>query len=346
MKKLNVLFFPLGPIEVPSSRYRVYQFLAPLRAHGVGSRVRLGCPSAGLLDRVAYAARIGADLVWADVVFLQKAFPPPKVMRLIRASGKPVVFDLDDTIWSENTSLREHRDEGREAKGKRFLEAIGRECDLVIAGNDYLASIVVPSNPRVVVLPTVLDTDLWCPGAGRESDIVTIGWIGTRDNLYYLKALDPVFRALGKSRNGRVVLKIICDRPYEVAGGEIEVVNEKWALKTEVELLASCDIGIMPLTDDEWTRGKCGFKVIQYMAMGMPAVASAVGANREIVDDAINGFLVSSVREWFERLSQLIESRDLRDTIGRAARAKIVAQYSVRGATERFVSVLEQAAGR
>ena len=168
-----------------------------------------------------------------------------------------------------------------------------------------------------------------------------IGWIGNSENLGYLQALEGVFARLANAYGSKVILRVVSGKPY-ASESSLNVNNRTWALDTEVDDLRSFHIGLSPLTDDEWTRAKCGFRALQYMALGIPAVVSSVGVNKEIVDDGINGFLAQTQEEWFAKLSQLIENKELRRRLGQRGRSTVEREYSLAATLPKLVAALHE----
>lgn len=239
-------------------------------------------------------------------------------------SRAKVIFDFDDAIWLSNVS------EGNKAlnslKKPSKINSILAYADLVFAGNKYLATYAKKFNPRVVVIPTTIDTNYHKRKEKSNSDRVTIGWTGTQTTLKYLKPMEEVFVQLKKKYGDKVYFKIICDSPLK--SDQVKIEFEQWNKQKEIEQLQTFDIGVMPLINDEWSRGKCGFKGLQYMSLEIPAVLSPVGVNLEIIDHGVNGYLAKTTDEWVALLSQLIEDEDLRKSIGKKARETIEKCYS------------------
>jgi glycosyltransferase involved in cell wall biosynthesis len=220
---------------------------------------------------------------------------------------------------------------------------MARVCDRVIAGNAHLASLVKRFGGRVAVVPTCVDDQRLTPRRKhRFGGKVVIGWIGSRSTLIYLEGLREVFEEISHRYGASVLLKVVCDAFPAPLG--LEVVEKAWRLEDELEDLRSFDIGIMPLSDDVWTRGKCGFKLLQYMAVGVPVVASPVGVNRQIIRHARNGLLADDDKQWIEMLAALIENVALRYNMGRWGRESLRGRYTVADWADRYADVMDQAA--
>src|SRR5690606_20158831 len=209
----------------------------------------------------------------------------------------------------------------------------------VSCGNTYLCDFALQFNNRIVHNPTTIETEkLHAPvtTANGKGDRLVVGWTGSHSTLKYLKLLEPVLEGFRK-RYPAVEFLVIADREPPLT---IKPLTFKpWDLKTEIQDLACINIGIMPLPDDEWSKGKCGFKALQYMALEIPTVASRVGANTSIIDHEVNGFLASTEEEWSHYLALLAEDKSLREKIGKKGREKIVAHYSVRANSSTFLSL-------
>jgi hypothetical protein len=339
MAAMRVLFVTRYDERGASSRCRVYQYLPHLNARGIESEVVSWMPSAAELWQ-----RAGE----AEAVFLQKRVPTLAQLFLLRKRTPRLFFDFDDAIW-----LCRRRGGAVGPAGLRTrlrLPATLRLADVVVAGNTYLAAYARRWNPRVVVLPTPVDVDYYTMGCaasrGAKSPAavrakghgaVCLGWVGDRSNLCYLRRLEPVLARL-TCQYAELSLRVICSEPY--ASDAIPVENVRWSLADEVANLQGIDIGLMPLDDDPWTRGKCGYKALQYMAAGVPAVCSPVGMNAEIVTDGENGLLAEGPDAWERQLSRLIASPSLRQGLGAAGRRSVERTYSLSSLAPRLADLL------
>jgi glycosyltransferase involved in cell wall biosynthesis len=324
----------------PSSRLRIGQYIPALRSEGVDVEI-FEVPSPRI--PVSTLARIGGAVRESDAVFVQRIAYAP-LNALLRASGVRVIYDVDDAIHlirpvqleatRSPRSIRErltvrHRELIRGSRyfgsRKRPFDQIAGFADVVIVGNKYLRSFTTGSRSEPIVLPT-------CVAAADEpkkhggASPIRIGWIGTRNNLADLDALEPAFRALSERFGGEVLLSVVSSRPYVTSAIAVESV--RWSLETERESVRRFDVGIMPLADDLFARGKCSFKAIQCMAEGIPVVVSSVGMNVEVVRDGVNGYLAGDSQGWIEYLTALIQDPDLRQRLGLEALATVRRSYS------------------
>jgi glycosyltransferase involved in cell wall biosynthesis len=359
MARRSILFIAPHPIEGPSTRFRVCQFLPALEAagytcelrpflssrlaplaYGPGLASKVGVTAWGFAKRVTDIARAsGADLVYV----LREAFPigPGVFERLMGAACGNLVFDFDDAIWAPATNFDNPLDRLRD--WSRPANVI-RNARRTVVGSEYLAKYArrhAQDPARVVVIPTVVDTARFSPRPRAHSAECVIGWIGTPRNTVYVQSIWPcLLEAWRLARRLRFVF--VGAEPFDV--GEAPVRFERWRLSDEVAAVQNFDIGIMPLPDDEQTRGKCGFKIIQYMACGIPAIASPVGANCEVLRDGETGFLANSPQQWIGALLNLVADPALRERMGVAGRERAVSRYSLAAMTGRFVETIESAA--
>ena len=266
--------------------------------------------------------------IWYDAVFIHREAYPfggAIVESALSAMRKPVIFDFDDAIFLPNTSEHNIYIERFKKPGK--IADIVRVSSAVIVGNAYLAEYAGRYNTNVVTIPSSIDTDLYGPDAVKEprKDIV-IGWIGSTTTRNFLYDVEMAFAGISE-KYPDVTFKFVGANFYSDVIKK--VINKEWNYSEELDDIRSFDIGIMPMPDNDWTRGKCGFKAILYMGCGIPVVCSPVGANLDIVKDGVGGFFARSADEWIKYLSMLIEDKALREKMGQSGRQIAVSKYSV-----------------
>jgi glycosyltransferase involved in cell wall biosynthesis len=270
-----------------------------------------------------------------DVVVIQKKTSFKRYeLALMRHLNPNIIFDYDDAVMFHEL---EH---GKPLTGKnviKFLRTI-KYCRAVVAGNNFLAEFARPNCPDVYVLPTPIDTEKYrLKDYSEKNDRVIIGWIGVSGNLRYLKRLEPVFRNIS-GRYPDAALKIISNDSIAMDGVNIEF--KKWRLEDEIEDLRGIDIGIMPLDDSLWAKGKCGYKILQYMGAGVPVVASPVGINVEFIRHGENGFLATSNEDWMSSLELLIKDPEMRKNFGVKGRQILEERYSLKRYAEKYSSII------
>lgn len=275
-----------------------------------------------------------------DIVYIQReAFMTSSVFfeEKFKKSGAKLVFDFDDAIWNLDISDANKKFSWLKNPGK--TAKIISLCDLVIAGNRYLADYAHNYNKNVVIIPTTIDTDVYKKNLrqGTRKDTICIGWSGSITTIKHFEYAIPFLKKLKEKFGEKLSVKVIGDSFYK--NEELGVAGIAWNKENEVAELSTFDIGIMPLPDDEWAKGKCGLKGLQYMALEIPCIMSPVGVNTEIISDGENGYLANSTEEWVEKLSLLIENPELRNRIGKEARKTVVERYSVVSQRDRYLKV-------
>ena len=326
---MRVVFLVKG-LKTPRTRYRVLPYAARLEQEGAAVDV------ADIPRRIVARWRLLASLGHADAVVVQKKLFGAVDFRLLRSRARRLIFDVDDAVMVRAEPGRH----GSVRRSRRFARTV-RECDLVFAGNGHLAGMVRSLGGRVVVVPTAVDLERypepdWEDRSGPRPRI-RLGWIGSASTLPHLVDLAPVFRALAEARV-EADLTVICSTFPPPMG--IPVVERSWSEATEVRDLWDLDIGLAPLPDDPWTRGKSATKVVQYMAAGLPVVCSPVGANAEIVRHGVTGYHAATPEEWVRWIRLLAEDPGLRLRMGRAGRERVVSHYSVQALFPRVWSGL------
>lgn len=353
---MRVLFVVPYPTEAPSNRLRVEQYFPYLREHGITPILRpfqsslfyniryapgalsrkiasFGMSSVSRLVDIARSSRVDVILVHRE------AFPfgGPFIEEAMARTDVPIIFDFDDAIYLPNsgdtnrfvTLLK------RPHKTARIIEL----SSAVIAGNENLRAYASRYNHNITVIPTPVDTDYFAPRGGSDRDRVVIGWIGSNTTAPYLRML---VRALTQivEKYPHVDVRVVGGSYVPPIVPDLQV--QRWDLNHELDELHGFDIGIMPMPDTEWTRGKCGFKALLYMSVGIPPVCSPVGVTTDILQDGYNGLLATTTEEWVDRLSSLIEDVTLRRQMGDAGRQWVVDRFSLHAQAPRFLDVLER----
>jgi glycosyltransferase involved in cell wall biosynthesis len=323
-------------LQQPSFRHRMRTLIGTLQA--AGWQVRAERFPSGRYGLRTWERR--SLLRAADVVVLHQIKLSAMEARLFAAFSRRRIFDVDDAIY-----VRKPRRLGEAADDslwrKRKFAATCRWVDVVAAGNDVLAGVARLSARAVAILPTSIDTAAYQPTTATAADPPTIAWIGSPENLVYLEMIRPALARLA-TRYPTLKMRVICSRFPDWA--EVNIERVAWSSATEAAALATAHIGVMPLTDDEWARGKCAFKLLQYMAAALPCVASPVGANTEAVIDGVNGFHARNTEEWERSLESLIQSSELRARFGANGRAHAESRYSMHTYQARYLELLTRLA--
>lgn len=354
--QLSVLFLTKYEHMGASSRYRFFQFFGVLESLGVRCQASPFFTDDYLLHRYALGRGYVSDYLKAlyrrlksllcvskyDVVVIEKELLPyfPSILENIFHFARiPYVVDYDDAVFHQYDL---HPNQVLRFLLKAKIPQVMRNASLVTAGNNYLADFAIAAGAkRVEVVPTVIDLDRYPKCSPPQNSIFTIGWIGSPTSSHNLRSIAPALAQLCADGRARVVL--IGSGRVDLPGVPSEIFD--WRETEEVAFMQSFDVGIMPLDDEPFQRGKCGFKLIQYMGCGIPVVASPVSVNREIVDHAENGFLAKTGTEWFDYLNALRENRELRIKLGAAGRGKVERQYCLGVVAPRLASLLRSIGG-
>lgn len=340
---MRILLLSRYPRTGASSRLRSLQYLPYLRAHGLDVTVaplfddeylaQLYGHSRRAPTKIAavYGKRLLAMLAASshDLIWIEKEIWPnlPAVAeRLLHLLGKSYVVDYDDAVFhnydlSGNALIR--RLLGRK------IDIVMRHSACVVAGNAYLAARAHAAGaPRIVQIPTVVDHTRYVPRTHSSHGRLVIGWIGSPSTQKYVVGIRDVLRKVCNQHGARLMLVGATPQIVDELGGmEVDVVP--WKEESEADHIGQMDIGIMPLPNGPWEKGKCGYKLIQYMACAVPVVASPVGVNVQIVNDTGSGFLADSGTEWESALSQLLASAELRGAMGNSGRLAVENHYSL-----------------
>ncbi|HWA33430.1 MAG TPA: glycosyltransferase family 4 protein [Cyclobacteriaceae bacterium] len=355
MKILFLVPYPLN--ESPSQRFRFEQYFDSLKSRGHTFEIhpffreqnwrliygnkhsfKIWIIISGFWRRLMLVPRISRF----DAVFVHREAAPigPPVFEWLIAKifRKKIIYDFDDAIW-----LTDKTNESAATKFFKWRRKVGSICSWsykVSCGNDYLCNYARQFNTRVIYNPSTIDTSRITSEVLKQTSTekIVIGWTGSHSTLKYLESLESVFLELERNHPMLEVLVIGDKRPI-LKIKSMKFLN--WSAETELEDLAKIDIGVMPLPDDEWSKGKCGFKALQYMSLGKPAVVSPVGANIQIVENGVNGFHCAGFEDWIKRLSYLIKETAVRTAMGENGRRKVLKDYSVASNTDNFLSLFE-----
>lgn len=331
-----------GGVSVPSARFRVRQLIAPLAAAGIAveewpSLLSMYPPRARALrplwlagnvlqrlPQVLLTRRYGAVLLQRELI--------STLYSLEGLTNRPRVLDVDDAIWL-------HPRGG-------FAGRLAASCDAVICGNGFLADYFSRFNRRIEVIPTAVDTDFYTPAATRpDARHPVVGWVGTSGNLPSLYAIEPALAAFMKQVPG-ACLKVMADRPpafRSLPPARVEFVP--WSRAGEAGMIRGLTVGIMPLEDSDWARGKCGYKMLTYMSAAVPVVVSPVGVNREILARGECGIGAATPEEWTEALGWLCANPDRAHALGERGREIAAAHYSIAAVAPRVARLLREVAG-
>lgn len=323
---LRVLFL-VADARAVSARFRVFQYLAPLRAAGVAADVGdLRAPLAGRMRVIARAAGY-------DAVVVHRALLSPPELWWLRRMTERVAFDFDDAILFRDSAAARLASRRRRRRFARMVRGAAH----VVAGNAYLADWARRcGGGRVAVVPTAVDLDAYPAEADAGAAEPIVGWMGTGSNLMYLWPVLPALRAAATRAGGRVTVVTDADRDRLAA----DVEWRRWSSADEVDDLRRFRVGVMPLADDAWTRGKCALKIVQYFAARRPVVCSPVGANLELVEAGTNGYFATDPAQWGERVAELIGDPQRCRRFGAHGRALVEARYSVAATLPAWLEVI------
>jgi glycosyltransferase involved in cell wall biosynthesis len=356
----KILFICPYPYQwAPSQRFRYEQYLDQLTAQGYQFEIKPFLTTGAYLTiyqsgnfftkiitiTYSYLKRflLLSNVSKFDLIFIHReimpAGPPVIEWLIAKVFKKKIIYDFDDAIW-----LTDKLNESFLEKTVRWRSKVSAICKWsykVSCGNSYLADYARQFNNQVIIDPTTIDTEkAHNPKLfnTKTDGTLIIGWTGSHSTLKYLEKIESTLKQI-ENKYPSVVFLIIADRPPNLKLKNL--LFKKWSQENEVKDLMMADIGIMPLPDDDWTRGKCGFKALQYMALEIPAVVSPVGVNIEIVEDGTNGYSCSSEDEWFSKIERLILNHEERVKMGKRGREKVIQHYSVFSNSSNFLSLFQ-----
>jgi glycosyltransferase involved in cell wall biosynthesis len=352
MRILLLCPYPLG--EAASQRFRFEQYFDALAQRGITVEAHpflshqawavLYQPGRWMAKALRIASGFGkrmrlmARAARYDMVFIHREAAPigPPIFEwwLTRILQKKIIYDFDDAIWIPNSS-----ESNRFFSFLKWYSNTARICRMaykVSCGNEYLCAYAAHYNQNVVYNPTTIDTEnlhnrVHVQGSGP----VVIGWTGSHSTNRYLQEMVPILQDLESKYTFE--FRVISDQSPELPLSSFRFV--KWNKATEIDDLLAFSVGILPLPTDKWANGKCGFKALQYMALGVPALVSPVGVNTRIVTHGVNGYLCATSEEWKSALTQILEHPSRLSELAAHTRSKIEADYSVRSNTANFLSL-------
>ena len=355
MEILILAPYPIG--EAPSQRFRFEQYLPILRRENIEYKYVpfLSLATWSILHKPGNVLKKAIGVIAAflnrfililsvykyDFVFIHREAshigPPIFEWIIAKVFNKKIIYDFDDAIWMPNYS--EHNKAFNKLKYYKKVNDIMKWSYKVSAGNAYLAKYASQYNPNVIINPTTIDAETHHNKIKNQHEgKVVIGWTGTLTTSKYLHELVPVIKELEK--NYDFVFRVISNENPNLSLKSFEFVQ--WRKESEIEDLLSFHVGVMPLKADKWSEGKCGFKALQYMALGMPALVSPVGVNKDIVAHGRNGFICDTYTDWLLYLEKLINDAVLRSMLGKAARKTIEEKYSVKANTNTFLGLFDE----
>jgi glycosyltransferase involved in cell wall biosynthesis len=350
---MRVVAYVQEPLSNAGSRCRIAALVPGLAARGIDLRVcppmsdgmAAWCRRGGRMRRLIYHTlyllfrlRDIPRAIRADAVIVFRGMFPvgrPWMEWVVRRLNRNLIFDFDDALWMRPPFATG----GYRWVDLRAPSKVLRRARAAVVGSPWLEEYALRHCRRVEVVPSCLDMERYPPRPERAGNPLVIGWMGTHSGFCYLHALDDVWRDL-QGRHG-VILRVVSNGDYEAEGLRVE--NIRWSLEREVELLHSFDIGVMPLIETPFERGKAGFKLLQCMAVGMATVASPVGVNRAICgEDESRALLARTPEEWHEQLERLITDPALRERIGAAAHRLVLERYDLTRAVESWAALLRE----
>jgi len=337
-QKIKVLFLTRYDRLRGSSRVRVYDYLPHLSRMGFQCRVLPFPKRLTTVSKCHYIIQTFRLAYWADVVVLQKLLLRKRFIDMLRRINPRLIFDFDDALWV-SPDIYSH-DPKVQAWYKIRTERLHYILSLakkVITGSHYLANYARQFARNVEVIPSSVDLERYSLKPVLNTKRIVLGWIGSPENLGDLEVIFPVLRKIAKEK---IMIKIVSSRAPQIT--DIPIQFERWVVDRDIEYLHSFDIGLMPLNDTERNRGRCGFKAVQYMAVGLPVIASNVGAAGEVVVHQETGFIASSKEEWEKYLTLLISDKELRTRLGKAGRKRVETYFSIQANAPKWAEILQE----
>ncbi|KKO19062.1 MAG: hypothetical protein BROFUL_02243 [Candidatus Brocadia fulgida] len=327
---MEKVYFLIQEWNHPASRYRVLQYVPYLKESHIDAKVSL------FPDSFCQWMKLFAELKDYQVLFVQKKRLWRWQLWYLTRKHIRIIYDFDDAVMFKSPV----DGGGRSFKRQRTFARMVRYSDQVIAGNQYLKAQALPYNNNVVVIPTAIGTSRYTmKDYRRDKKNITLGWIGSKSSLPFLEELTPAFDQLA-SKDKSLELKIICNDFFECR--TMPVIKKMWALEDENADLQDVDIGLAPLPNHEWTKGKCATKLLQYLSVGIPVVCSPVGVHNEIIQEGVNGLFAASAQEWVEKIGLLIKDKLLRERIGLEGMKTVESSYSLKANLPKVINIIKE----
>jgi glycosyltransferase involved in cell wall biosynthesis len=355
-RKILLCALTLYPYNtVPGQRYRIEQWQPYLKEHGIevdyywfaDEKLTKTIPQPGkILAKISGFARNFlrrfshlTKLRKYDAILIYRAASivgPAFLERLIKLSGRPIIYDFDDAIFLTHTSETNKLFSWAKFAGK--TASICRLSDSVTVGNAWLGDYARQNNENITIIPSSVDTNIYQPKEKTPRDKIVVGWTGSSTSQTHLEMFAPLLKKLCEKYP--VEIHVHSDRSPDLP--EIPFVWHKWSVDNEVEVISKFDIGIMPMPEDEWSLGKCSMKALLYMSLAVPTVCSDIGMNREVIRHGENGFLAKTDNDWLEQIGNLVNDADLRKRIGNEARKTVEETYSMTKCAQLFAEVVKE----
>ena len=356
MSKRILFLAPYPHEEAPSQRFRFEQYFSLLKENGYEYELHsflnqktwktlynqgsFFAKAFGILGSFWRRFLLLFKLKQFDYIFIHREAsmigPPIFEWIIAKVLRRKYIYDYDDAIWLPNYSKQNAR--FQKLKTYKKVNKIIKWADVVTAGNSFLQDYGKQFNNNVVIIPTTIDLiNSHNKNTRQPDELVNIGWTGTHTTMSYLNELIPVLEELEKDYS--FTFTVISNHAPEFNLDSMRFI--KWNSETEIQDLATINIGVMPLTDNKWAKGKCGFKALQYMALNIPSIVSPVGVNNEIIKDGENGYLCSTLEEWKKTIVLLLNDKQLREQIGKEGYKTVHTKYSVEAKRDNYLNLFQ-----
>jgi glycosyltransferase involved in cell wall biosynthesis len=346
---MRILFLTIGDEQIASSRTRVLQYLPYFNKSGITAKVIVRDPyilfkTRNVFKRISQILHVQFNMLYFflaalfySFIFIQKVYLPKCMSTLFVFMGKQLVYDFDDAIY---TSF-----DFKEIKSRKLsrLKHILKKAGLIIVENDMNKEFSEQFNKNVIIITGPIECSRYKPSIKSNNEKIVIGWIGSPNSSIYLSLVEKPLKKLSEKYPAKFELLLIGAPAVDMPGVDLYI--QPWTIDTEIALLDKFDIGLMPLYNDPWCLGKGGYKILQYMAMGIPTIASPVGINCELIKNGENGYLAGNEDDWIKYLEELILNKERRKQLGALARQIAVREYSFEKYSEMVMKELKKLSG-